>query len=139
MNTHLMIPSIVWPHKPDIALSTSCALSVIAPLLLMGGWWLRRHRVTRAMLQRLGQMESMLQRIQDGMAAQVAPATMASPASPSPTMVGGSNVELAVSMARCGAHRQELVRTCGLTQQEAELVARLHGPADLSIRGAQAA
>jgi hypothetical protein len=38
-------------------------------------------------------------------------------------------------MARSGASRQELMTTCGVTQQEADLVLRLHA-ADPSVRSA---
>jgi hypothetical protein len=35
---------------------------------------------------------------------------------------------IAIRLARAGAQPDELVSSCGLTRQEAELVARLHGP-----------
>ncbi len=35
---------------------------------------------------------------------------------------------IAIRLARTGAQPEELVASCGLTRQEAELVARLHGP-----------
>jgi hypothetical protein len=34
---------------------------------------------------------------------------------------------IAIRLARSGAHPDELIASCGLTRQEAELVARLHG------------
>ncbi len=39
-----------------------------------------------------------------------------------------SSYDIAIRLARGGAQRDELVASCGLTRQEAELVARLHGP-----------
>lgn len=39
-----------------------------------------------------------------------------------------SNYEIAIRLARGGAQRDELMASCGLTRQEAELVQRLHGP-----------
>lgn len=36
--------------------------------------------------------------------------------------------EIAIRMARGGSDREELMRSCGLTRQEAELVQRLHAP-----------
>jgi hypothetical protein len=36
--------------------------------------------------------------------------------------------QIAIRLARSGAPREELVASCGLTRQEAELVLRLHGP-----------
>jgi hypothetical protein len=38
-----------------------------------------------------------------------------------------SSYPIAIRLARAGAHPEELVASCGLTRQEAELVARLHG------------
>jgi hypothetical protein len=42
---------------------------------------------------------------------------------------GGSTLSypIAIRLARSGAQAEELVASCGLTRQEAELVARLHG------------
>jgi len=40
----------------------------------------------------------------------------------------GANYRVAIRLARSGAPREELMSGCGLSQQEAELVARLHGP-----------
>jgi Protein of unknown function (DUF2802) len=37
--------------------------------------------------------------------------------------------QIAIRLARTGAPREELMSGCGLTQQEAELVQRLHAPA----------
>jgi hypothetical protein len=36
--------------------------------------------------------------------------------------------QIAVRLARSGATREELISSCGLSRQEAELVQRLHGP-----------
>jgi hypothetical protein len=50
---------------------------------------------------------------------------------------GGSSTSynVAIRMARSGASRQELMSTCGVTQQEADLVLRLHA-ADPAARSA---
>jgi hypothetical protein len=37
--------------------------------------------------------------------------------------------QIAIRLARTGAPREELMASCGLTRQEAELVMRLHAPA----------
>lgn len=37
--------------------------------------------------------------------------------------------QIAIRLARSGAPREELMASCGLTRQEAELVQRLHAPA----------
>jgi hypothetical protein len=48
---------------------------------------------------------------------------------------GSTSYNVAIRMARSGATRQELMATCGVTQQEADLVLRLHA-ADPSVRSA---
>ena len=48
---------------------------------------------------------------------------------------GSTSYNVAIRMARSGASRQELMTTCGVTQQEADLVLRLHA-ADPSVRSA---
>ena len=48
---------------------------------------------------------------------------------------GTTSYNVAIRMARSGASRQELMSTCGVTQQEADLVLRLHS-ADPSVRSA---
>jgi hypothetical protein len=52
---------------------------------------------------------------------------LASTPAPAPAASGGYQV--AMRLARTGASREELMSSCGLTQQEAELVACLHGAA----------
>jgi len=47
-------------------------------------------------------------------------------------VAGGTSApryQIAIRMARSGAPRDELMASCGLTRQEAELVLRLHAPA----------
>lgn len=47
-------------------------------------------------------------------------------------VAGGASTpsyQIAIRMARSGATRDELMTSCGLTRQEAELVLRLHAPA----------
>jgi hypothetical protein len=43
--------------------------------------------------------------------------------------VSAPSYQIAIRMARSGATRDELMASCGLTRQEAELVLRLHAPA----------
>jgi hypothetical protein len=43
--------------------------------------------------------------------------------------VTASSYQIAIRLARAGATRDELIRTCAITRQEAELVQRLHAPA----------
>jgi hypothetical protein len=51
----------------------------------------------------------------------------------------GANYRIAIRLARGGAAREELMSGCGLTIQEADLVARLHGPPQRSARREPAA
>ncbi|MGH8148565.1 MAG: DUF2802 domain-containing protein [Steroidobacteraceae bacterium] len=58
----------------------------------------------------------------------------------------GASYPIAIRLAGAGAEPQELMSSCGLTRQEAELVARLHGrrrdpagPARVPLRGRSAA
>ena len=47
-------------------------------------------------------------------------------------VAGGNSApsyQIAIRLARSGAQRDELMTSCGLTRQEAELVLRLHKPA----------
>jgi cell division protein ZapA (FtsZ GTPase activity inhibitor) len=46
-----------------------------------------------------------------------------------------TSYNVAIRLARSGASRQELMSTCGVTQQEADLVLRLHA-GDPSVRSA---
>jgi len=46
-----------------------------------------------------------------------------------------TSYNVAIRMARSGASRQELMSTCGVTQQEADLVLRLHA-SDQNVRSA---
>lgn len=48
---------------------------------------------------------------------------------------GPTSYNVAIRMARSGATRQELITTCGVTQQEADLVLRLHAT-DPTVRSA---
>ncbi len=54
------------------------------------------------------------------------------PAAPSPGASPG--YQIAIRLARGGASSEELIRGCGLTRTEAELVRRLHGPSRPELR-----
>jgi hypothetical protein len=49
--------------------------------------------------------------------------------------VAPTSYNVAIRMARSGATRQDLMTTCGVTQQEADLVLRLHA-SDQNVRSA---
>ena len=48
---------------------------------------------------------------------------------PAATATAAPSYQIAIRLARSGAPRDELMASCGLTRQEAELVQRLHAPA----------
>ena len=45
-----------------------------------------------------------------------------------PAAVTAPSYQIAIRLARSGAPREELISSCGLSRQEAELVQRLHAP-----------
>jgi hypothetical protein len=47
---------------------------------------------------------------------------------PAPPAAAAPSYQIAVRLAKSGAPREELMSSCGLSRQEAELVQRLHGP-----------
>lgn len=49
--------------------------------------------------------------------------------SPPAASSSAPSYQIAIRLARSGARREELMTSCGLTRQEAELVQRLHAPA----------
>jgi hypothetical protein len=46
-----------------------------------------------------------------------------------PASAAAPSYQIAIRLARSGAPREELMSSCGLSRQEAELVQRLHAPA----------
>jgi hypothetical protein len=48
---------------------------------------------------------------------------------PTPAPTAAPSYQIAIRLARSGAPREELMSSCGLSRQEAELVQRLHAPA----------
>jgi hypothetical protein len=51
-----------------------------------------------------------------------------------PTAGTAPSYQIAIRLARGGAPREELMSSCGLSRQEAELVQRLHAPARATVR-----
>lgn len=47
---------------------------------------------------------------------------------PTTTSAPGASYQIAIRLARNGSRCEELIESCGLTRQEAELVLRLHAP-----------
>lgn len=57
----------------------------------------------------------------------------------SPAVACAASYRIGIRLARGGASRDELIESCGLTRQEADLLQRLHGPGDRDTRGRYAA
>ncbi len=55
---------------------------------------------------------------------------------PTPSTAAAPSYQIAIRLARSGAPREELMTSCGLTRQEAELVQRLHAPARAKLAAA---
>jgi cell division protein ZapA (FtsZ GTPase activity inhibitor) len=96
-------------------------------------------RQSRAILDSSNQLAQQLEQLQGALAAADArvAALAARQEEHSRTAQGGASTSynVAIRLARSGASRQELMSTCGVTQQEADLVLRLHA-ADPSVRSA---
>jgi hypothetical protein len=69
-----------------------------------------------------------------------APAVTAPPPAPVPTpAAAGPSYPIAIRLARNGATCEQIMESCGIGRQEAELVKRLHGPSKRSSRNQHAA
>jgi hypothetical protein len=51
-----------------------------------------------------------------------------------PSAAAAPSYQIAIRLARSGAPREELMSSCGLSRQEADLVQRLHAPARATVR-----
>ncbi len=144
MRYGFMIPRIVWPHRLDLPLSLCCAalaVTVVAIVIVLTARTRRRARSrplaeseSLAVLQQLQRLHVLVSTL-DGRVQALTPLLEGSP----PLAGATANFQIAVRLARAGANRQELSRGCGLTYQEAELVARLHGPQTGETHGLVAA
>jgi hypothetical protein len=125
---------------PDsvVVVLTGAAIVVATLLIAAAVTALIKRSATRQSREILGsssQLAQQLEQLQAALAA--ADARVAALAArldeQSRTAQGASstNYNVAIRLARSGASRQELMSTCGVTQQEADLVLRLHagGPA----------
>lgn len=82
---------------------------------------------TIVVLERIGGLEAKLEALQAShaeLAEKLATAANSSSGSTAPSY------QIAVRMARSGASREELVSSCGVTRQEADLLQRLHAPSN---------
>ena len=91
---------------------------------------------TERVLERLAVLEAALAASDARIAAQAQQLEMQLSASANGSAAG---YQIAARLARAGASRDELMSGCGLTQQEAELVARLHGTPRRAARSHPAA
>ncbi len=82
---------------------------------------------TAAVLERIASLEARLEAIQtsQGELAEKIAGLLNGPGATS----SAPSYQIAVRMARSGATREELVSSCGVTRQEADLLQRLHAPA----------
>lgn len=82
---------------------------------------------TTAVLEHIASLQARLEAIQTGQGelAEKIAGLGNSPGATSPA----PSYQIAVRMARSGATREELVSSCGVTRQEADLLQRLHAPA----------
>jgi hypothetical protein len=53
---------------------------------------------------------------------------------PAPATTAAPSYQIAIRLARSGAPREEIMASCGLSRQEAELVQRLHSPRETTVR-----
>jgi hypothetical protein len=81
---------------------------------------------TATVLERIALLEARLESLQQG---QLELAQKLTSAANAPVGSTAPSYQAAIRMARAGATREELISSCGLTRQEAELVQRLHAPA----------
>jgi Protein of unknown function (DUF2802) len=126
----------------DLALIAGRAVFLVFCFVLAAVTFTRWRRATdrnaerffeqnSTLMQRLGRLEESLaaaSRRTDQIAEQIGDENRRTAAA---ATTGGSapSYQIAVRLARTGASRDELITSCGLSRQEAELVQRLHAPA----------
>ncbi|HTE39458.1 MAG TPA: DUF2802 domain-containing protein [Steroidobacteraceae bacterium] len=126
---------IVTAPSLELMLIAGRAIALIAGLLMFA--WAFRHwrraamRDTQRVFEQLDLVRSELLIMKDAMhhaahrADSVAHETRLAPA----TNAGAARgYEIAARMARNGSSKEELMRSCGLTSHEAELLIKLHSP-----------
>jgi hypothetical protein len=133
-----VLPANPWPIPWEMILVAGCAAFLIFSFLMATVAFTRWRRAAECDTQHTAQQT---ERVLEGLAvlealiaagdARVAALgrqleALASAPAPAPS---GGGYQVAMRLARTGASREELMSSCGLTQQEAELVARLHGAA----------
>jgi hypothetical protein len=126
------------PISIELAFLAGRALFLILGFVLAAIVFMRWRRATErsaarfeqanaTLLERLTALDARMEAAQlafnelNGRVAELTRSTTATTTSPS--------YQIAIRMARGGAAHDELMASCGLTRQEAELVQRLHAPA----------
>jgi hypothetical protein len=144
VHTSAPILGYVLVPPPDyVLIPVTGAIIVVAGILIAAYFAARiKHSVTAQSRDILGSAAWLAEQIEQlGAAVSVTDARVAALAarldehSRSTQGAGPASYNVAIRMARSGASRQELMSTCGVTQQEADLVLRLHA-ADPSVRSA---
>jgi hypothetical protein len=145
----------LFQFSPDFALLIGRALFLIAGFVLAAVVFVRWRRAAErttelfleqnaALLARLGSLEEQLAAGQAQLAG--ARADIAALAArleegeqrrtPAPAATAAPSYQIAIRLARGGAPREELMASCGLSRQEAELVQRLHAPRTAKLAAA---
>ncbi len=143
---HASAPTIGYllvPPPDYVLIPATGAIIVVAAILIAAYFTARiKHSVTAQSRDILGSAAWLAEQIEQlGAAVSVTDARVAALAarldehSRSTQGAGSTSYNVAIRMARSGASRQELMSTCGVTQQEADLVLRLHA-ADPGVRSA---
>lgn len=118
------------------------AVSLLAAMLVLSlafrHWRQAQSRDAARMFEQLDLLRTEVLLLTERMEYQqrhAAPAALANPPmlnlrppQPSTAVAAPRGYEVAVRLARSGATRDELVSSCGLSRNEAELLLRLHGP-----------
>jgi hypothetical protein len=134
--------------SPDLALLVGRALFLIAGFVLAAvaftRWRGASDRTTQLFLEQNKQLLVRLLELEAGLAANhsqiiAARAEIATLTerlhegeqrrTPAPATGAAPSYQIAIRLARSGAPREEIMASCGLSRQEAELVQRLHAPA----------
>ena len=144
LHTSAPVMGYVLVAPPDYVLIPVTGAIIVLTGILIAAYFTARikHSVTAQSRDILGSAAWLAEQIEQlGAAVSVTDARVAALAarldehSRTTQGTGSTSYNVAIRMARSGASRQELMSTCGVTQQEADLVLRLHA-ADPSVRSA---
>jgi hypothetical protein len=135
----IMSQSIITPSF-ELLLIAGRAVALLLAFVLFAWGFIRWRRAAQRDTQRVFEqldlvrsdllimkevMASAAQRVDSAAQRVVHDARM----TPAPTTNAGRGYEIAARLARNGAQKDELIKNCGITAHEAELLVRLHGRA----------